>query len=180
MKTQFYCTYALEYLPKRYSATQSQIADRSIVYNFKNTGTCHHSFLSLFSDTIKQQAGSNKSDYVICFIPASSHEKSLRRYRSLATYLEEHTGVRACLSAIKRTIDKESDHFNGKCGDPLEGISFDPSNFCGKKVILIDDVLTRGRTFISIANELLDRGAVDVYGLFIAKTINPDWHSNCA
>lgn len=180
MKTEYQCSYAFEYLPKRYSATPTQRTDRSIVYDFKNTGICHSKFLNFFSETINQLVGNKKSEYVICFIPASSQDNTLRRYRPLARYLEQLTGVKPSLKAIKRIQDKEPDHWNGKSGNPLDGISVDASCFRGKKVILVDDVLTRGRTFCTIANELMDRGAVDVYGLFIAKTINPDWQINCA
>jgi ATP-dependent DNA helicase RecQ len=117
---------------------------------------------------------------VICFIPASTSAKTIRRYGNLAVRLEKATGVKACLSAIRRTSDTEAGHLNGKVGNPIEGLSFDSDYFRGKNVILIDDVITRGRTFCMTANELLERGADDVVGLFVAKTINPDWHSACA
>ena len=45
----------------------------------------------------------------------------------------------------------------------------------GKKVILIDDIITRGTTFNKTADKLESMGAVCVTGLFLAKTINPDY-----
>ena len=180
MKTTFSYAHVLEYLPTRYSATYSQREDRSAVYRFKDTGICEGRIFDGFVNIIKQIAGNNKSDYVICFIPASSQSKTYTRYSSLATRLENATGVKACFGAIKRSVDKASGYLNGKSGNPIEGLSYDSSYFRGKKVILIDDVITRGRTFCMTANELLDRGAIDVVGLFVAKTINPDWNRACA
>ena len=50
----------------------------------------------------------------------------------------------------------------------------------GKKVILIDDVITRGRTFTQTASKILANGASCVIGMFVAKTVNPDWNNMVA
>jgi predicted amidophosphoribosyltransferase len=50
----------------------------------------------------------------------------------------------------------------------------------GKKVILIDDVITRGRTFTQTASKILANGASSVTGMFVAKTVNPDWNNMVA
>jgi predicted amidophosphoribosyltransferase len=179
MRTSFKYANVLEYLPTRYSASPSQKMDRTTVYDFKD-GYCEARIFDRFVSVISAVAGNSKSDFLICFIPASTSAKTIRRYGNLAVRLENATGVKACLSAIRRTSDTEAGHLNGKVGNPIEGLSFDSDYFRGKNVILIDDVITRGRTFCMTANELLERGADDVVGLFVAKTINPDWHSACA
>lgn len=179
MRTSFSYAHVLEYLPVRYSATYSQKEDRSAVYRFKD-GSCEDRIFDRFVNIIKQIVGYNKSEYVICFIPASSQARTSARYSSLAGRLENVTGVKASLNAIKRTVDTVPGYKNGKTMDTVSGLSFDPYCFRGKRVILIDDVITRGRTFCQTANELLDNGASDVIGLFVAKTINPDWNKACA
>ena len=179
MKTKFTYYHVLEYLPTRYSASSSQKNDRSAVYQFKD-GYCEPRIFDGLVEGVNHLAGYNKSDYVICFIPASTQHKTNIRYRNLATRLENATGVKARFNAISRTVDKASGYLNGKSGNPTEGLSFDASYFRGKRVILIDDVVTRGRTFCLTANELLNRGAIDVEGLFVAKTVNPDWNRACA
>ena len=180
MKTSFAYYNVLEYLPTRYSATLEQRNDRQVVYNFKDYGTCGSKIFDQFVKVIKSNTRFCQEEYVICFIPASTHSKTQMRYGDLAKRLERETGVRAYVSALKRVKDKASGYLNGKSGNPLEGVEFDSSCFRGKKVILIDDVITRGRTFCLAANELLDRGAVDVIGLFVAKTVNPDWNRSVA
>lgn len=179
MKTTFTYCHVLEYLPTRYPASSSQKNDRSAVYQFKD-GYCEPRIFDGLVDAVNHLAGYNKSDYVICFIPASTQYKTNIRYRNLAARLESATGVKVCFNAITRIVDTAAGHLNGKFGNPVEGLSFDASSFRGKKVILIDDVITRGTTFCRTANELLDRNAIDVYGLFVAKTINPDWNRVCA
>jgi ATP-dependent DNA helicase RecQ len=179
MRTTFNYAHVLEYLPTRYAATSSQEQDRHSVYNFKN-GYCSDQIFNAFVNFINSKVGYNKSQYVICFIPASTDWKTTRRYSDLARRLQSTTGVRATLSAITREEDKESGYLNGKIGNPIDGLGFDSSEFHGKNVILIDDVITRGRTFVLTANELINRGASDVIGLFVAKTINPDWNREIA
>jgi predicted amidophosphoribosyltransferase len=78
------------------------------------------------------------------------------------------------LSAITKSSDSESGYIAGKSGNPTADFVFNPSYFRGKKVILIDDVITRGRTFTDTALKLDINGAMSVVGLFVAKTVNPD------
>ena len=174
MRNSFSYAHVLEYIPTRHAATAAQKSDRTAVYDFKN-GYCNSRIFEGFVEAIKHLVGYAKSDYVLCFIPASTQWKTQRRYADLARRLQEATGVTACFNEIYRTEDHEAGHLYGGTVNPTEGVGFNSSCFRGKKVILIDDVITRGRTFCSTANALLDRGASDVVGLFVAKTVNPDW-----
>lgn len=180
MKTSFSYSYVLEYIPTRFSATFDQCNDRRSVYNFKDRGDCSEKIFQGFVAGIKNFVGCNKNDYVICFIPASSSAKTSIRYYNLAQRLQNATGVKACFSAISRSYDKASGYLNGKSGNPIEGMAFDNSCFRGKKVILIDDVITRGTTFRMTANRLMELGAEDVMGLFVAKTVHPQYNRVCA
>jgi phosphoribosylpyrophosphate synthetase len=62
----------------------------------------------------------------------------------------------------------------GKTGNPTENMEFNSNRFAGKKVILVDDVRTRGVTFDRTADKLESLGAVSVYGVFLAQTIHPN------
>jgi glutamine phosphoribosylpyrophosphate amidotransferase len=53
-------------------------------------------------------------------------------------------------------------------------MQFNPEVFKGKKVILIDDVRTRGTTFNMTADKMTGLGAASVFGVFVAQTIHPD------
>ena len=166
--------YLMEYLPMRYEASASQKEARYAVWNFKDGGF-DSSIYDGLADKVESIVCGRESEYVICFIPASSRSKTIRRYQSLAEYLSIVTDVPATLSAISRSCDCESEHKTGKSVNPTADFCFDSSKFAGKKVILIDDVITRGRTFEDTADKLIARGAASVVGLFVAKTINPDY-----
>ena len=161
-------------MPTRYSASERDWDNRHAVWNFKG-GSCS---LAVLNDLVKNVnqivGGQRKSDYVICFIPASTKSKTKTRYASVAQRLASITGVEATLSAITKTVDSASGYLSGKSCDPTADFSFNANLFRGKTVILIDDVITRGRTFCDTAEKLMSRGASEVIGLFVAKTVNPD------
>lgn len=166
--------YTMEYLPVRYNGTSQQIADRKAVWNFKD-GNASGSIISDLATRVNIIAGQNKSSYVICFVPASTGFKTNRRYSSVARQLEQMTGVKATLCAITKPQDGEAGHIAGKTSDPASEFSFDSNYFRGKNVILVDDVVTRGRTLSSTGKRLVNNGANSVTGLVVAKTVNPDW-----
>ena len=171
--------YTMEYLPTRYEASESEWNNRHAVWNFKD-GVCCSSILNDLVEIINHIVNGRKSDYVICFIPASTSTKTINRFFSFLRRLTERTGVQATLSAITKTADSEAGHIVGKSSNPTADFCFNSSLFRGKKVILVDDVITRGRTFVQTANKLMANGASSVEGMFVAKTVNPDWNSMVA
>jgi predicted amidophosphoribosyltransferase len=171
--------YIMDYLPTRYNATREDWANRRAVWNFKD-GKYSSNIMEEMVSTINRIVTGSKTDWIICFIPASTSSKTEARYSSLADELYERTGVQTSLESIKKTTDTESGHIAGKSSDPTSSFFFNQGLFRGKKIILIDDVITRGRTFTQTTNKLLANGALSVIGLFVAKTINPDWNNMVA
>lgn len=171
--------YTMEYLPTRYEANSREWDNRHAVWNFKD-GACSSSILNDLVETINSIVNGRECEYVICFIPASTKSKTINRFARIASRLTERTGVMATLSGIYKTSDSESGHISGKSSNPTVDFCFDTSVFRGKKVILVDDVITRGRTFVQTANKLMANGAASVEGLFVAKTVNPDWNTMVA
>lgn len=164
--------YVMEYLPTRYEADSSEWENRHEVWNFKD-GHCSTRILNRIIEFIEKETScENKSDYVICFIPASSKIKTRNRYSFLANELTKRTGIKATLEAIIKTTDTESGHLCGKSLDPTADYIFNANLFKGYKVILIDDIITRGRTFKDTTRKLISNGAIDVTGIFVGKTVN--------
>lgn len=167
--------YLMEYLPKRYSATMKQENDREVIYDFKN-GYCSLSLMNTIVECIKEiknETGGN--NWRVCFIPASTHHKTACRYQKLAEAIQA-AGYEVAINAIYNEHDHEAGHLTGKTGNPIEGFGFNASDIAGKKLIVIDDIITRGRTFQMVAEKLETMGAASVTGLFLAKTFNPDYH----
>ena len=173
-------TYLKEYLPVRYSATLEQESDRQVVYDFKDV-YCSMSVKRAIVERIKLiRQCTNGSNWRICFIPASSRARTVCRYKSLADYLQRETGMPCSISTIQPIHDEVSGFVGGKKSNPAENFRIDKNDVTNQNIILIDDVITRGTTFVRTADKLVENGANQVIGFFLAKTINPDWISRTA
>lgn len=168
--------YIKEYLPKRYTADIQQEEDREECYAFKD-GILSESVKNSFLGKIKEITSGKTNGWVICFIPASTALNTKVRFSKLADAIR-NAGYEVERDAIFNKYDTESGHIAGKTGNPIESFGFDGVKVSGKKVILIDDIITRGTTFNMASSKLMELGAISVIGLFLAKTINPDYHQN--
>lgn len=166
--------YLKDYLPVRYQANAQQLADRQTCYNFKD-GYLNDEVKSGFLNKIQEITNGEKTGWDISFIPASTKSKTQVRYKKLAEAIQA-AGYKVAINAIYNEHDHEAGHLTGKTGNPIEGFGFNTSDIAGKKIIVIDDIITRGRTFQMVAEKLETMGAASVTGLFLAKTINPDYH----
>lgn len=167
-------TYLLEYIPVRYQGlSDKQLQDRKDVFDFKD-GRAPASVSSGMLSKIRNIVSGNPSQWVVCFIPASTRDKTYNRFTPLATRISEETGCSVRIDAVVNSVDTVSGHIAGKSKNPTANFIIDPKSVNGKKIILIDDVITRGRTFDDTADKLIRAGALTVQGLFVAKTIHPD------
>ena len=165
--------YLKDYLPVRYQANAQQLADRQTCYNFKD-GNINDEVKSGFLNKIQEITNGEKTGWAICFIPASTKSKTQIRYKKLAEAIQA-SGYKVAIDAIYNEHDHKAGHLTGKTGNPIEGFGFNTSGIAGKKIIVIDDIITRGKTFQMVAEKLMAMGATTVTGLFLAKTINPDY-----
>ena len=165
--------YLKDYLPVRYQANAQQLADPQTCYNFKD-GNINDEVKSGFLNKIQEITNGEKTGWAICFIPASTKSKTQTRYKKLAEAIQA-SGYKVAIDAIYNEHDHEAGHLTGKTGNPIEGFGFNTSGIAGKKIIVIDDIITRGKTFQMVAEKLMAMGATTVTGLFLAKTINPDY-----
>ena len=165
--------YLKDYRQVRYQANAQQLADRQTCYNFKD-GNINDEVKSGFLNKIQEITNGEKTGWAICFIPASTKSKTQTRYKKLAEAIQA-SGYKVAIDAIYNEHDHEAGHLTGKTGNPIEGFGFNTSGIAGKKIIVIDDIITRGKTFQMVAEKLMAMGATTVTGLFLAKTINPDY-----
>lgn len=163
----------LEYVPKRFNATIQQDMDRNTVYRFKD-GFCSEDLKQKIVDKIKviMEAFPGGS-WRVCFIPASSYHRTVNRYSQLKRYISDKLGIECSIDVISKEHDEESGYLSGKKANPAADFRIESSKVIGKNIILIDDVITRGNTFCRTADKLIECGASNVLGLFVAKTIHP-------
>ena len=164
--------YTMEYLPKRFTASPQQVRNRQQIYNFKDGKSCPIVINNLIQ-AINRITDGNKFQYVIGFIPASTQQKTYTRFHDVSLQLKSATGVNAFVDLVTRRRDTEAGHISGKSSNPAADFSVNRSYCQGKKVILIDDVITRGITFSDTAKKIQNEGAAAVIGLFVGKTVSP-------
>ena len=160
--------YLKDYLPVRYQANAQQLADRQTCYNFKD-GYLNDEVKSGFLNKIQEITNGEKTGWNICFIPASTKSKTQARYKKLAEAIQA-AGYKVAINAIYNEHDHEAGHLTGKTGNPIEGFGFNSSDIAGKKIIVIDDIITTGANFTKTSLMLAELGAKSVTGLFLAKT----------
>ena len=166
--------YLLDYVPVSaqnygYCPTEEDWMDRHEVWHFKD-GNCSSRILRGLAQGIRQLSSPS---CVVCFVPASTKAKTESRYAGVASKLQEMTGIPCSYQAIIKATDSQAGHLGGRQVDPAAAFTFDADFFRGKKVILIDDVVTRGNTLEGTARRLLEKGAREVVALTVARTYNP-------
>lgn len=161
--------YIMEYLPKRYDATVQQQKNREKCYAFKD-GILSLDTKNMFIEKVNEITKEDKRTWIICFIPASTSHKTKLRFSKLADAIRQ-LGYDVSENTIYNKYDKEAEHLSQKTDNPIESFGFKASDIFFKKILVIDDIITRGRTFNLVAEKLRSMGASSVSGLFLAKTV---------
>lgn len=110
--------------------------------------------------------------WVLCAIPASTREKHVTRYARLMEEVSEATGIRNGFECIRIKFDRK-DSREKKEANTVRNLEFDRAGIRGKWVLVLDDITTRGTSFVQCAEKLYANGAEYVCGFFMGKTV--DW-----
>lgn len=172
--TKYIIRYKIQYVPTYYVNLNFQQKEyQTKVLNFKK-GISDQETYRWFNYEIEKRINFFEKEYAVCFIPASSGDEiTEERYKELYTYLLEHLSCDVYLNDIGFTEKDIPKHLTGE-ENFTRDIAISVDHIFGKNIILIDDVITSGRTFEKIADKLMAFGALNVYGMFFAKTVNPD------
>lgn len=168
----FNFAYLTHYYPKnRYPDSDlnyEAIKNRKMIWSFKDG--YQSSAIKLVSEYINScYSFSEIKSMYFCVIPASTNHKNSVRYEGFCNEIAKLTGINNSYSFITVREDKE-DSREHKSNDTTWNLDFDSSQIFGKKIILFDDVMTRGTSFCQVANKLKSYGAVSIMGLFLGKT----------
>ena len=107
--------------------------------------------------------------WMFCIIPASTRTKNDARYRTLCEHVADMTGIHNGVKEIIILFDRQNSRQH-KEDDTVGNLQFGPG-VAGKHVLLFDDVITRGTSFVQCAEEIMGKGAESVTGLFLGRTL---------
>lgn len=145
---------------------------RRLVFNFKD-GRNANAIANLITDALEslnfellQEVAFPNACLVV--IPASTPEKTEIRYRTFCDTLARNLGIENGYAAITTVPHKSTKGTAG--GDKIKYFTFHNELYDKKQVVLFDDVRTSGTTFTQVLSALLDTGATNVMGIFLAKT----------
>mgnify|MGYP000041833749 FL=1 len=142
------------------------------VYRFKS-GEETDLFVKLFSIAASRirVIQENRHRAVLIPVPASTRAKHRTRYEAFCHRLSADMGVADGYGAITVAYDRAQ--YKGTHGneDRTANLEFHSEYFKDKCVLIIDDVITTGSTFLQLRRKLIEHGARFVIGLFLAKTI---------
>lgn len=162
--------YALRtYVPLRLRTEKKYTFDSSVVIDFKN-GKRVESTADEVIRFIIRNINDDISEYLLAVIPASTIEKNELRFKEFTRIVCYKLGINNGFYAIKIEFNREAKHLGGRRIKTFDNLTYNFDIFKDKKVILFDDVITRGDSFSFNAKKLLQFGAKQVIGLFLAKT----------
>lgn len=157
---------------------------RNYIYKFKDgEEKISKFFCEILSDLIlKNNLVKSFDKTILCVIPASKKTVTELRYKTFVETLSEKLGIENGYSCIVNFKDRPSKHNSNFKANILDYLRFDSEKIREKEVILLDDIITTGNSFYSIAKVLTQLGAKSVTGIFLGKTINTinSWNRNFA
>ena len=160
----------IKYYPVRFQVSEVYQSNRQAVYDFK-AGRQSQEMISYFKSIITTLTEIREGVTCVCPIPASTGEKTDVRFRAFCQELCSGTSVLNGHYFLRPLIDRAEIHRGGQRNyhRVLDCIWFS-NNIQGKNIVLIDDVVTTGRSFRIIAQKLVELGATSVNGIMLAKT----------
>lgn len=165
--------YLYDYYPyKRYDYTQltaNQRLTSTLITHFKEGRRPAGLHISTILKAAMLQEPSLGYD-LLAVIPASTRQKNRKRFEVFCELFAE-PGKNG-FDAIRILHDREEMKGQSGC-DKTANLVFDREMIAGKRILLLDDVITRGDGFRQTSEKLMDNGAASVTGLFLARTVAP-------
>lgn len=170
--------YLLHYYPTTcdFDATPEEWSNRWLVWNFKNTPgkttqPQHEQALSILiprlTQLLQDTFGVEISKLTLVCIPAASKINNETRFKDFSQRLCEQTGMKNGYGYIEILKDAIPKHLGGT-GVPT--LQFDEDFFKDKKILLFDDIITKGNSMLRFKQKLESLGAIVIAGVSIGKT----------
>lgn len=164
----FRACYFFDYCPEEQIRSLRDDRDRDLILGFKDgDDTVPIYLLSEFIYRYIPQREMHK--WMLCTIPSSTRAKNDARYRNLCERVADITGILNGFKEIIILFDRQ-DSRQKKEDDTVGNLQFGPG-VAGKHVLLFDDIITRGTSFVQCAEQIMNKGAASVTGLFLGRTL---------
>ena len=161
--------YCFDYYPvSRFPSVSYQDQEnRRSVWNFKDGAySIGLKYLKDFIDG--NYTREEMKNLAVCVIPASTVSKNNLRFKTLCSKIAEELPIINGFDFISIAYDR-NDSREHKSSNTVANLNFSNSVY-GKNVVLVDDVTTRGTSFLQVATLLKQKGALSVTGFFLGKT----------
>ena len=166
-------TWFCKYFPKRIrNVGEKEIADRQMVYDFKD-GRAFETVAQMTASSMVAQYGNSCGNIVFVPVPASTSQKHELRYKAFCERVCELSGAINGYDHVKVCGERLFIHENRKSEKAIRKVNiieFDEEWFNGKTIVAFDDVISRGISYGTYANQLESLGANVIGGIFLAKT----------
>lgn len=163
----------LKYYPVRIrNVGEKEKQSRQIVWDFKD-GREFENVAQETAQHFKEHFGDNRKDIVFACVPASTAEKNELRFKKFSARVCELTGATNGYEHIHILADRQTVHDHRKTKGEIrktQAIEFDKDFFADKKVLVFDDVISRGLSYANFANQLEAFGAEVLGGFFLGRT----------
>lgn len=166
------------YLHEYYPTSETNVTEydwevRRKIWNFKNGKIGPREIVvSQVSNKLQEIfTKSELSSLVFICAPASSKEKNEKRFKEFSVSVCNTTGMINGFDKLTIHTDRDPTTVKGKTNDnPLNYFSFNEKYFNKKRVVIFDDVVTRGKTMCLISEKLKSMGAIPLLAISIGRT----------
>ena len=167
-------TFFLKYFPARIrNVGEDAIEARNLIWAFKdNRKDAYEKVAQMTASHLREEYGEDLSDLALVVVPASSPEKNEGRYKAFCNRVSELTGICNGFPYIQVLNERLNWHDNRRNKKELgtQYLDFDVSWLFGRKVVVMDDIVTTGTSYALLANKLEEFGAKVLGGMFLART----------
>lgn len=167
--------YALfSYIPKRLCrrATFEQEDIRRMILGFKDGKAIYSQWAA--KEFAKAMGYMKMSDVTLVCIPASTRSSNIRRWKTFSQLLCEYTGATDSFGHIEVLRSRKRAHTSrqyelASCINQC--IRIDVDFFKGRKLFVIDDIYTTGKSSAAFVDAMKATGATVALEMFLAKTV---------
>ena len=155
--------YIVDYYPEsKIDVTEGQRLDRQMIQDFM-FGDPSEELIRQIVSRAKTTVSDEAID-LVCFAPGTTGAKTLLRFDKISEVLAEELDCDVYIDAVSLQFDS----------DPITHIRHykcAKDKVKGKRALVVGSVYSTGEALTEVGDLLMESGASDVIGLFVAKTV---------